>query len=95
MAVAIRAEARAAERAFGLDLELRRVVVEREEVRARALEAGEAAIFQERVRSKEEIGRERQRAEHAEAELAKVLGSRSWRATAPLRGFRARWTQCP
>ncbi|HVV90287.1 MAG TPA: hypothetical protein VHB53_07320 [Solirubrobacterales bacterium] len=89
MAVLIRTEARAAERAFGLDHELRRVIVEREELRERAIEATRR-IEQDRDRADRKIEEERRRAERAEAGLAEVLGSRSWRLTEPLRTGRLR-----
>jgi hypothetical protein len=81
MAVLIRTEARATERAFGLDLELRRVIVERESLRAQ----GQEGVARERERAEQEIRRERQRAEQAEERLGELLHSRSWRLTAPLR----------
>lgn len=80
-----RAEARAAARADGVEYENRRILREHDWQRDRA-EAAEAAREEERAGREEE----RARREAAEATLAEVLGSTSWRAFAPLRRLRAR-----
>lgn len=79
-----RAEARAAARADGVEYESRRILREHDWQRDRA-EAAEVARDAERAGREEE----RTRREAAEATLAEVLGSTSWRALAPLRRLRA------
>jgi len=87
-----RAEARAAARADGAEYETRRVLRAHDWQRDRA-DAAEAARDAERAEREEELARleeERARRQVAEAKLAEVLGSRSWRLLAPLRRLGAR-----
>jgi len=85
LALLARAEARAAARADGIEFEYHRVLRAHDAQLDRAEAAEVARRAAEATRDEE-----RARREVAEAQLAEVLDSSSWRLTAPLRRLRAR-----
>ena len=87
-----RAETRAAARAEGAEHESRRILREHDYQRARA-DAAETAREEDQARLVEveqRVAAELVRREAAEARIAEILASRSWRVLAPLRRLRAR-----
>ena len=78
LALAVRAEARAANRANGIELEIGRL--------REAFEAERAA----RLEAETQLAAERSGRLAAETQLASLVRSRSWRLTSPLRRLRAR-----